>query len=243
VVTAHDDRPDRPVPRGLVVGWLSAGEAGDPGDWRVRPAIRAPAVLALRLQRGETAVRFAGRSASAASGSWRAVRVTRARDGGPWRESVLVRETGPRTGIPRDAPVARGAWIEGWVHTVAGASARVRLVGDPGFYAHVLVLGATGGRRVTRAGGVFRGGGRTENGIFGRLAGTRDAVAGGDLVVIGPHKGAGGVGLLVGEVVESSADGEVRLRRPGVPAVGTELWVGRFARPPRKFTEDREATP
>lgn len=243
VVTAADDASERAVPEGLVVGQFSPRGTGDVGSWRVHPAAAARSVLALRLQRGAQPLRFAVAAAAAntTGGEWFGVRVDRGRDGDPWRESVVVTRSDGAAGIPLDAPVARGVWLEGWVHTAAGASARVRLAADPGFYAHVLVLGVDDGRLVNRGGGVFRGAGRGEDGIRGQLTGSDVVPRAGDLIVVGPHKGAGGVGLLLGEVAAPGEEGRLMLRRPVVPAVGTVLWVGRFARPPERFPEDEEA--
>ncbi|MBN2490640.1 MAG: hypothetical protein JXQ29_07315 [Planctomycetes bacterium] len=230
VTTAIDRDVVREVPAGLPVGRLKAGGAEGGGSC-VEPFFEPRRVLGLRLQRGERIHRFGPRGEG--SGDWRPARVVRSWDASPLRGSVLIvcEGGGP---VPPDAPVASGAYLEGWVHTAAGRVARVRLVEDPGFYCHVLILRpAEPGRLESPGGAVFRGGRRDGTRVHGGCLEARVAPEAGDLLVVGPDRGAGGVGLVLGEVVSSSAGGFVVLERPARPARGAGLQVGRFARPPR----------
>lgn len=235
--TVEDRQAGRRVPEGIVIGTLRNRSGPDSPDWWVEPVFDPRRVLGVRLVRGSRGrVGEAGKGGGDRTGRWWPVRVIHGRDSNPIRASALVSRVIHTLAIPVDAPVARGDHLEGWVHTVAGADARVRLVGDPGFYSHVLVLRGEGDRMTSPGGGVFRGRHRSGSELHGVLGKTRVPPEPGDRLVVGPHKGAGGIGLLIGEVVACGKGGALVLRRPPPPRRGDTLHVGVFPRPPHSFS-------
>jgi len=243
VTTEADRRPGRSVPGNLVIGFLRDRSEANNTDWRVEPVFDPRRILGVRLQRGEKMLHGVGpdRGAEDDAGTWWPARVTRVWDANPLRASMLVSRTGGNQAIPVDAPVARGAFLEGWVHTVAGGAARVRLVGDPGFYTHVLVLRPERGRLEAAGGGVFRGARHAGTRLSGWVSKMREPGRPGDWLVVGPHKGTGGIGLLVGEVISWEPGGFVELSRLPRPHRGAPVWFGRFPRPPESFDVSRDA--
>jgi cell shape-determining protein MreC len=242
VRTEAERSQGRTVPADLIIGPLEDRSEAHSTDWRVVPLFDPRRVLGLRLLSGGQTVLAERdrRGDEAGAGAWWPARVTRVLDANPLRSSMLVSRLGKAYAIPEDAPVARGAFLEGWVHTVAGGAARVRLVGDPGFYTHVLVLRPERGRLVAAGGGVFRGVRHAGYRLSGRVSKTREPVRPGDWLVVGPHKGTGGIGLLVGEVISWEAGGFVELRRLPRPHRGAAVWIGRFPRPPESFAVSRD---
>jgi len=241
VRTEPDRRPGRSVPGNLLIGFLRDRSEADHADWRVEPVFDPRRVLGVRLQRGEETLGAPWPAPGGGdAGTWGPARVTRVWDANPLRASMLVSRSDGGHAIPVDAPVARGAFLDGWVHTVAGGAARVRLVGDPGFYTHVLVLRPEADRVVAAGGGVFRGVRLAGTRLHGRVSKARQPGRPGDWLVVGPHKGTGGIGLLVGEVISWEPGGLVELRRLPRPPRGAAVWIGRFPRPPLRFDEPRE---
>ena len=231
VVTAADQSRGREVPEGLGIGVLRPGSEAEGESFWVEPFYHPHRELGVRLERGQVVRRFAPRTSSG-SASWWPARVRQVWDANPLRASLLVSCVGRAYPVPVDAPVARGEFLEGWVHTAAGSDARVRLVEDPGFYTQVLVLRCEEGDWMSPGGGVFRGRRREGSILHGRVERARGlTLQPGDLLVVGPHKGGGGIGLTVGEVVSSEAGGSVTLRRWPRPRRGDGLWIGRFPRP------------
>ncbi len=236
VMTATDRLGDRVVPDGLVIGTLA------PDLNTVVPALEPRSLLDVRiLRQGKLLPLIRPEPASDGGGAWHPVRVVQSRDSNRRRDSmVLVREG--TTILEVDAPVANGIYLEGWIHTAAGPNARVRLIGDPGFYVHVLVLRRRGAGLICLGGGVFRGRRREAQRLDGflRLGSNSASVLEGDLVVVGPHQGTGGIGYLIGEVVSCGEGGAVVLSRRSGPGRGDRLWVGTFTRPPAGFAVRKE---
>jgi len=240
VVTEKDVRSCWKVPEGLIIGRLKNRATRMSPDWWVESFFNPRRVLGVRFLRGGKALDGIGPGdCSPAPGKWMPVQVNRVRDSNPVRASAIITREDHSFPFPVDAPVARGAYLEGWVHTAAGRDARVRLVEDPGFYVHVLVLRKGKKGLVSPGGGVFRGDRRTGNGLRGVVGTSRVDIRENDLLVVGPHKGGGGIGLLIGEVVHCGVDGAVVLRRPSTPERGDSLHVGLFPRPPRLFQSNQ----
>lgn len=236
VVTAEDLHAARIVPAGLRIGTLAV-RAGDVDRAHVVPRRDPRSVLAVSFLRGGVPIEL-GPARPAARARWVPISVAVGRDAGRTRASVVAR--GADAAIVAGLPVARGTDLVGWVRVVGDGDVHVRLLADPGFLAHVLLLRGEGDAARVVGSAVFRGA-RGRDAVEGVLSSAVGEARVGDRLVLGPHEGAGGVGLSLGRVVHSEPAGRITLdRRPHFER-GDVVWVGVFPRPPESLGEGDSA--
>ncbi len=232
VVTAEDLDADRIVPAGLRIGTLVVG-AGDVDRAHVVLDRDPRSVLAVSFLRAGQAVEL-GPARRAARARWVPIAVAVGRDASRTRASIVAGGADPS--FVAGLPVARGADLEGWVRVVGDGEVHIRQLADPGFLAHVLVLRDREPGPAVVGSAVFRGAGGRDA-VEGVLSAVVGALRVGDRLVLGPHEGAGGVGLSVGRVVHSAPGGRITLDRQARLSRGDVVWVGVFPRPPESFGE------